>query len=156
MKAFWERLSEREKLFVGVGGAIVLLLAVMQLVVAPAVAWRARMTDKRASAEQLYEIVAQASATAGGAMAAAGVDLSTPILNVLTDTTGRYGVVVNYRNGRPDGGVEANVVADPAKLFEWLTALEASYGITVATADIARGADTGAQAQLTLVRRVAS
>lgn len=157
MKEFWERLSAREKLFVGVGGAVVALLAVLQLVIGPAISWRARMTDKRETAEQLYGLVAQASATAGASAAAAGVDLSTPILNVLTDTTGEFGVVVNYRNGRPDGGVDANVVADPAKLFDWLKALETKYGISVAAADIARGAgDAGAQAQLTFVRRVAS
>lgn len=157
MKAFWGRLSDREKLFVGIGGAVVAVLAFLQLMVAPAFGWRARMTERRTDAEQLYNLVSEASASAGATAAAAGVDLATPILNVITQSTGEFGVVVNYRNGRDDGGVDANVVADPEKLFAWLKALEMRYGVSVAAADIARGATGGgAQAQLTLVRRSAA
>jgi type II secretory pathway component PulM len=154
MRAFWERLSEREKLFVGVGGAIIAALAAFQLIVAPAFGWRRGMSEKRQRAEELYGIVSEASANAGVVAAAAGVDLATPALNVLTQSTGEYQIEVNYRNAREDGGVEANVAADPQKLFEWLQALESRYGITVASADIARASSVeGVQAQLTLVRR---
>lgn len=156
MKAFWERLSDREKLFVGAGGAIVAVLALVQLVILPAIGWRGQMSEKRAGAEQLYDLVSEASASAGAVATGPAADLSTPILNVITQSTGDFGVVVNYRNGRPDGGVDANVVADPAKLFEWLKHLETQYGVSVAAADISRstgGAE--AQAQLTLIRRAA-
>lgn len=156
MKAFWERLSEREKLLVGAGGAIVAVLVLLQLIIAPALGWRAGMSEKRARAEDLYRLVSEASANAGVVAAAAGVDLDTPILNVLTQTTAQFGIQVNYRNAREDGGVEANVAAEPAKLFEWLRALEQQYGVSVAAADIARSASGEAvQAQLTLVRRTA-
>jgi type II secretory pathway component PulM len=154
MTAFWERLSEREKLFVGVGGAILAMLAVLQLILAPAFGWRHGMSEKRQRAEDLYGIVSEASANAGVVAAAAGVDLATPALNVLTQSTGEYQIEVNYRNAREDGGVEANVAADPQKLFEWLRTLESRYGITVASADIARASSgEGVQAQLTLIRR---
>lgn len=154
MKAFWDRLSDREKLFVGVGGAIVAALAFIQFMIAPAFGWRAGMSDKRERAEELYGLVSQASANAGVVAAGAGVDLQTPILNVLTQSTGDHKIQVNYRNARPDGGVEANVAADPQKLFDWLGMLERQYGVTVASADIARATSgEGVQAQLTLVRR---
>lgn len=157
MKAYWEKLSEREKLFVGAGGAVVAALALVQLIIMPAIGWRERMAEKRASAEQLYNVVAEASASAGAVAAGEGVDLATPILNVMTESTGQFGVIVNYRNARDDGGVDANVVADPEKLFAWLAHLEARYGVSAAAADIARGQPgAGVQAQLTLVRRAAA
>lgn len=156
MKAFWNRLSGREKIFVGVGGAIAALIALIQLAIAPAIGWRADMTARRENAEDLYRLVSEASASAGVAAAAAGVDLDTPILNILTQTTGEFSIVVNYRNARADGAVEANVAAEPENIFEWLRALESRFGVTVAAADIARGAaGAGAQAQLTLMRRAA-
>lgn len=156
MKEFWARLSDREKLFVGAGGAVAALIILLQLILAPAIGWRRDMTQKRESAEDLYRLVSEASASAGVAAAAAGVDLDTPILNVLTQTTGEFSIVVNYRNARADGAVEANVAAPAEQIFAWLRALEARYGVTVATADIARSASgEEAQAQLTLVRRAA-
>jgi type II secretory pathway component PulM len=156
MRAFWERLSDREKIFVAVGAAVALLIAVAQLIISPALGWRASMDEKRGLAEELYGLVSQASAAAGVGAAAAGVDLETPILNVITQSTAQFDVEVNYRNARPDGGVEANVTASPDKLFDWLSTLENRYAISVAAADIARSAaGDGVQAQLTLIRRAA-
>jgi len=156
MMEIWNRLSSREKLFVGSGGAIAAIILILQLVVGPAIAWRKDQAENRERAEDLYRIVSAASANAGIAAAQAGVDLNTPILNVLTQTTGEFSIAVNYRNARADGAVEANVAAPAEKLFDWLRALEARYGVTVAAADIARspsGEET--TAQLTLVRRAA-
>jgi type II secretory pathway component PulM len=156
MKAFWQRLSDREKLFVGAGGAIVAVIILLQLIIAPAAGWRSIQSNNRKGAEDLYRLVSEASASAGVAAASAGVDLETPILNVLTQSTGEFQIVVNYRNGRSDGGVDANVAARPDKLFEWLRAIEGRYAVTVAAADIARSANgEDVQAQLTLIRRTA-
>ena len=140
MRAFWEKLSPRERVFVMAGGAIVGLLVLLQLIVAPAIGWREAMKAKRAGAEDLYRLVASASANAGGAAASAGADLSTPIINVVTDTAAA-------------GGVDATIAADPEKLFDWLRTIESRYGVTVAAADIAREKDGRVRAQLTLARR---
>lgn len=154
MKEFWSRLSSREKLFVGAGGAIAALIIVLQFILAPAFGWRADMAQKRTNAEDLYRLVTRASATAGVAAASADVDADTPILTVLTQTTGEFSITVNYRNARADGAVETNIAAPAEKIFEWLRALDARYGIIVAAADIARSpSGDEAQAQLTLVRR---
>jgi len=154
MKDFWSRLSSREKIFVGAGGAIVALVVLLQFILAPAFGWRADMAQKRTNAEDLYRLVSHASASAGVAAVSAGADVDTPILNVLTQTTGEFSITVNYRNARADGAVETNVAAPAEKIFEWLRALDARYGIIVATADIARSpSGDEAQAQLTLVRR---
>ncbi len=156
MRAFWNRLSEREKIFVGAGGAVAALIVALQLILAPAIGWREGAGERRDRAEDLYRVVSEATASAGVAAAASGVDLETPIINVLTQTTAEFGVTVNFRNGRDDGGVDANVAAAGERLFDWLQALEARYGVSVAAADIARGADgENLQAQLTLVRRAA-
>jgi len=153
VRAFWEKLSPRERVFVMAGGAIVGLLVLLQLIVAPAIGWREAMKAKRAGAEDLYRLVASASANAGGAAASAGADLSTPIINVVTDTAAAGGVEISFRNARPDGGVDATIAADPEKLFDWLRTIESRYGVTVAAADIAREKDGRVRAQLTLARR---
>ena len=157
MKAFWARLSDREKLFVGVGGAVAAFVIAFFLVLKPLSSWRADEAARRTGGEELYRLVAEASASAGVVAAQAGVDLETPVLNAVTQTTGEYAIIVNYRNARADGAVEANVAAPAAKIFDWLRALEARYGVSVAAADISRANSEGeVQAQITLVRRVAS
>lgn len=154
MREFWSRLSSREKLFVGGGGAIAAVIVLLQFILAPAIGWRADMKQKRESAEDLYRLVTEASASAGVAAASSGVDMNTPILAAMTRTTGEFSINVNYRNARADGAVEANVAAPADKIFEWLRALDARYGVTVAAADVARSpSGQEAQAQLTLVRR---
>lgn len=153
MKAFWEKLAPRERVFVMAGGAIAALLILIQLIITPAVGWRRSMAEKRVGAEDLYRLVASASANAGGGALSAGADLSAPIINAVTDTAAAGDVEISFRNARPDGGVDATVAADAEKLFEWLRTLEARFGVTVAAADIAREKDGGVRAQLTLVRR---
>lgn len=153
MRAFWEKLSSRERVFVMAGGAIAGLLVLVQLIVAPAVDWRRSMAQKRDGAEDLYRLVASASANAGGATQSPGADLAAPIINAVTDTAAASGVEISFRNARPDGGVDATVTADSEKLFEWLRTLESRFGVTVAAADIAREKAGGVRAQLTLARR---
>jgi len=154
MKAFLAKLTSRERLFVRAGGAIAGALAIVLLVISPAINWRSTMAQKRDRAEDLHRLVIEASALAGVDAAAPGVNLEAPIQNVLTESSGQHAIVVNYRNVRPDGAVEANVAAGPRELFGWLRALEVQYGVSVATADIARSeAGDKVTAQLTLVRR---
>ena len=153
VKAFWEKLAPRERVFVMIGGTVAALLILVQIIIAPAVGWRRSMADKRVGAEDLYRLVSSASANAGGAALSAGADLTTPIINVVTDTAAANGVEISFRNGRPDGGVDATISADSEKLFDWLRTLETRYGVSVAAADIAREKDGGVRAQLTLVRR---
>jgi type II secretory pathway component PulM len=153
MRAFWEKLAPRERLFVMAGGAIAALLILVQLIIAPAVGWRRSMAEKRVGAQDFYRLVVSASANAGAASLSAGADLSTPIINAVTDTAAAGGVEISFRNARPDGGVDATVTADAEKLFDWLRMLESRFGVTVAAADIAREKAGGVRAQLTLVRR---
>lgn len=156
MKAFWTRLSDREKLFVGAGGAIAAVLIFIMAIVSPAMNWRAAQAQKKDAAQDLYRLVNEASGNAGVAAAGVGADFAKPLLNVLTDTTGEFAITVNYRNARPDGAVEANVAAASENLFKWLRALDERYGVTVAAADISRSpSGEEAQAQVTLIRRAA-
>ncbi|MEZ5921728.1 MAG: type II secretion system protein GspM [Parvularculaceae bacterium] len=152
MTAFWQNLSDREKLFVVFGGAIVAVLLSVLLILRPAINWRSNMHERRAAAEDLYRLVSKASENSAPGAAAAGVDLNTPLLNVLTSSAAASNVEVSYRNARADGGVDANLTAAPQDLFAWLKILDERYGVMVASADIAREQQGGVRAQLTLVR----
>jgi type II secretory pathway component PulM len=153
VKAYWEKLSQRERVFVIAGGVAAGFLLFAQLIVAPAISWRQSMAEERESAEDLYRLVTNANANAGGAVNVSSADLTSPIINAVTDSAAASGVEISFRNARPDGGVDATVTANSEKLFEWLRTLENRFGVTVAAADIAREKDGGVRAQLTLARR---
>ncbi|MEZ5897483.1 MAG: type II secretion system protein GspM [Parvularculaceae bacterium] len=157
MNEFWTKLSERERIMVGVGGAVVAAFVLIQFILVPIIGWRDEMGRKRDNAIAFYEVVARASALAGAAGASAGADTSTPVRNVVSQSAARAGVELNFVNQRPDDGVDVNASAEPAALYAWLAALESEHAIAVAVADIAResGEDGKVRAQLTLVRRAA-
>ncbi len=157
MTEFWTKLSERERLMVGVGGAVVAVFILIQFILVPIIGWRDEMGQKRDNAVAFYELVARASALAGGAGASTEAETSTPVRNVVSQSAARAGVELNFVNQRPDDGVDLNASAEPAALFAWLATLETEHAIVVAVADIAResGDDGKVRAQLTLVRRAA-
>ena len=154
MNAFLERLSERERLFVSVGGAVVALVALLQFAAFPLLRWRADMAERRTNAETLYLLVAEAGAARGGAASATlSPKAATPVRNAIADSAKAERVELSYLNARPDGAVEANAAAASDALYRWLGALSRDYGVVVIAADIARDQnDGGLRARLTLSR----
>jgi type II secretory pathway component PulM len=154
MNAFLDRLSERERLFVMAGGVVVALVALLQFAFFPLARWRGDMAERRANAEALYLLVAEAGAARGGAAAAtASPKAAVPVRNAIADAAKAEKVELSYLNVRPDGAVEANAAGASDALYRWLGALGREYGVVVATADIARDQNgSGLRAQLTLSR----
>ena len=151
MTAFWEGLSDRERVFVGVGSVILALLILTQVIMAPLSNWRDARTSRLAAAESDYKLVVQASAYSGAA-ATAAADMETPARNAVTTAAQRRSIILDFVNARPDGSVEANVGAAPsAALFAWIADLERGYGIRLSTADIARDTEDGTLSQARLV-----
>jgi type II secretory pathway component PulM len=153
MNEFWQKLSERERRLVFIGGGAVAIFILLQFILVPMFGWRTEMEQKRNNAVAFYDLVARASAFGGAAVEG---EQSTPVRNLVTESAPAAGIELNFVNQRPDNGVDLNATASPDVLFAWLTGLERDHGVVVAVADIAR--ETGSEnvrAQLTLVRRAA-
>ncbi len=155
MAAFWQNLSDRERLLIAVGGALAGLFIVLQFVIAPILDWRDDQRQRLNEAKALYEIVAEA-APRGRAMAAGAGANATPVRNAVTQSANAAGVSIVYVNVRADGVVDANVAsAPPGALYDWIQLVRNDYGVTIETADIAR--ETGnpevVRAQLSFSRR---
>jgi type II secretory pathway component PulM len=154
MNAYFERLSQRERLFVSIGGAVVALIALLQFALFPMLRWRSDMADRRTSAETLYLLVAEAGAAGGGqALSSSSPKAAVPVRNAIADSAKSEKVELSYLNARADGAVEANASGASDAIYRWLGALSRDYGVVVVAADIARDQSGGAlRAQLTLSR----
>ena len=151
MKAYWAKLSQRERLVVTVGGALVALMAFFQFAVSPLMDWRGSRDRELSQARNVYRLAVQASASSGVAETASA-DVSTPVRNAVSDVALRYSITLDFVNVRPDGAVEANVgSAATDALFSWFSELETKFGVTLVSADIAREGDEGATARAQLV-----
>lgn len=154
MKAWWLKLSPRERIFVAAGGALIAVFAALQLVLAPVMAWRAGAARRAETAESDYRLVYRSAALAEPAKpAAAGDDRS--VRTVLTELAGQSGVALTFVNALADGSVEIQGgPAAPDDVFAFLSALETRHGVRVTAADIVRASDdpTKVRIQATLSR----
>ncbi|MEL7491306.1 MAG: type II secretion system protein GspM [Pseudomonadota bacterium] len=155
MSAFWRNLSDRERLMVTVGGAIVAVCLFLLLIVNPITSWRSAAADRATAAERNYAMVRQAAAKQPTTDVAADIDADTPVRIVLSQTTNQLGFSLTSINPLPDGNVSAsanNVSAD--QLFAWIGDLQSNYGIAIVTADIARDTENpeNVRAQITFGR----
>jgi len=155
MKAYWQNLTERERLIVTIGAAIIGLGLFFLAVVNPLNSWRDNAERRSAAAERNFGMVRQAAMRGGSAQVSANADTQTPVRNVLSETASSLGFPLSSYNPLPDGNVTASVNSVGAdQLFNWIGELERRYGITVVSADIAREADNPdlVRVQLTLGR----
>ena len=151
----WRDLSERERALILVAAGLAALFVLSQFVLMPINAWRTDQSRNRASAENLYEIVAEAAAVAGDAPADAPKKANIPVRNAVTESARAGGVNINFVSARDDGSIETSTPsASPERLFVWLESLRADYGVSVAYADIAReeGGVNTVRARLVLER----
>ena len=155
MTAFWQNLSDRERLLLIVGGVVVSVCLFLLVVVGPVTTWRSNAMLRATTAERNYEMVRQAAAKLPTAASIDNVDSETPVRIVLSRTTNNLGFSLTSINPLPDGNVSAsanNVSAD--QLFAWIGDLQSQFGVSVITADIARDADNpqNVRAQITFGR----
>ena len=155
MIAWWQGLSERERLIVGVGGAVAALLFVFQFMVKPVANWHAGMSSRADVASQEYALVT--SAAAAGARVAAPSDsanTNVPLRQALTLSAAAAQIDLVRVGAEVDGQIEAQPSAvEPERLFQWIAALDSRYGISVAFADIARVEDGEVNAQVLVFER---
>lgn len=140
MKAWWLKRTPRERVIVAAGGAVIAVLACLQLVLSPLMAWRADAGRRAETAQSEYRIVHRSAALAQPAKPASGDN--TPIRNVLTELAGQFGVSLTFVNALADGSVDIQGgPVPPDDVFRFLSALETQHGVKVVAADIVRAAD---------------
>jgi len=155
MTKFWTDLSFRERLLVGIGGAIFTTFFVFQFVYSPFSDWRKSALARADRSKEVYQLVSKASALGGTALGDEDRDIETPLRDALTQTASPSGINLNFVNTRPDGQIDASAAStDPDDLFTWLETLERRYDVTVENADVARerGQSGAVRAQLTFSR----
>ena len=155
MTAFFQNLSDRERVMVYAGGVIFALVILIQLIVMPIVNWRADQADRARDAQGLYQLVAEAAPMARSA-ASGTADTTMPIRNAVSQSASAAGVELVFVNARPDGAVDANITsADPSALYLWLQGARDEFGLIVINADIARenGNPSSVRAQLTFAQQ---
>jgi len=150
-------LQARERLMVAVGGALVLLVAIYSLGLAPlhkAVNERdARVTKKQDDLAWMQSVVAQLQSL--GATQPANNNAESLVV-VIANTASRANVANALTGQTPNGANSVRVRLEGVQfdaLVVWLGALQKEYGIYVEAADISRAGQPGqANAGLTLAR----
>lgn len=154
MRSWWMGLTARERLVILAGAGVLAALALLQLVFAPVVAWRAGAEKRALAAEENYRLVHRSASLAAprGSEAAAS---EAPVRNVLNETAAMLQIELTFVNALPDGSVDvqAGPVA-PERIYELFSTLERTYGVEVKAADMARAADdpNAVRIQATLAR----
>lgn len=148
MKAWWLKLSPRERIFVAAGGGLIAVLVALQLVLAPLMTWRASAAQRAETAESDYRLVYRSAALSEPAKPAADPD-DRSVRTVLTELAGESGVALTFVNALADGSVEIQGgPASPDDMFAFLSALESRHGVRVAAADIVRASDDPAKVRI--------
>jgi len=150
-------LQTRERLMVGVGGVLVLLVAIYSLGLAPlykAVNERnTRVTKKQDDLAWMQSAVAQLQSL--GAAQPANNNAESLVV-VIANTASRANVANALTGQTPNGANSVRVRLEGVQfdaLVVWLGALQKEYGIYVEAADISRAGQAGqANAGLTLAR----
>lgn len=142
MKAWWLGLSERERIFVAGGAAIIAVLAAAMLVVKPLANWREAALQRVETAERDYRLVHRSAALAPVSSAA---NDETPVRNIVNQAARAQNITLTFVNALEDGSVEiqAGPLA-PDVVLEFFATLERAHGIRATTADIVRaGGEAG-------------
>lgn len=140
MKAWWLKRTPRERLMVAGGGVFLAVLASLQLVLSPVMAWRADAERRAETAEGEYRLVYRSAALAIPEQRATQDD--TPVRNVVSDSATRSEVSLTFVNVLADGSVEIQGgPARPENVIRFFSALETEHGVRVVAADIVRVSD---------------
>ena len=155
MRSWWESLQPRERLILGAGGAIAVLIVFWEFAWKPLTEGRALLRESIAASEQLLTEVVRAGALEGSASAAPQAEQQT--LFVLVDRTAQAAGLGNaITRARPDGSNAINVTFSNASfdsLIGWLITLNQSNGIYVDGASINSARQQGLVSGQILLRR---
>lgn len=155
MRNWWESLQPRERLILGAGGVIALLIVLWEFGWQPLTSGREQLRAAVADKEQFLVDVARASAIGDGDVAA--VPSGQTSLFVLIDQTAQVaGLGSALTRARPDGPNAINVTFSNASfdsLLAWLITLNQSNGIFVDGASINSARQQGLVSGQLLLRR---
>jgi general secretion pathway protein M len=144
---WWQGRSPRERVMLGVMGALLAAVIAWYLVIAPALDWRADAAQRRTEAEvRLTRIEAAASRlTPTGAGDAATVQTQA---QAAADAAG---LAASFSAG--ERGVDFTVASAPtAVLFGWIAAIKAQHGLEPVSLAVTENADATLTAQGTLAQ----
>jgi general secretion pathway protein M len=149
MKDWYFGLETRERAFVSVGAALLVIFLLWGLVLAPLYAASARTADRVEAKRATLGFLRSAAAELAGAahLSPAGPDLSGQSLVVIVDRSAREaGLGAALTRNQPVGEDGIRVRLDNAPfdaLPHWLAALNASSGLGIESASFDRTADEG-------------
>ena len=138
MSGWWNDLSSRERLLVIIAGVLAGVLLLSLGIMRPLAEWRASAASNANAARSAYELTAAAAAVAGGRDESATPSGS--LRDALVASTRAAGIVLVRIGSDADNRIEVQIEPVAADIFfAWLAELENRYGVTLSTADLARG-----------------
>lgn len=151
ISGYWNKLSAREKVLIGVAGVVAAVLGAIYLGLLPGMNAARSAESRRAHAiTELANVQGLANELA--AMRAAALGLPEGDANALAqDLAVRHGVTI-IQSGGTDGGLEASVEATTsANVLNWIGDLSANTGLGVKRFTLTRGG-AGVVATISLQR----
>ena len=153
MTVWWNGLSRREQVLVGVAATLFAVLVFALLVVRPVFQWRKDAIRAAVQAREGYELVATAAAL-GGESAARAPESETPLRQAITKSAIAAQIELVRIGTETDGQIEVQPEPlDGERLFQWLAALKQEYAVTTAFADMSRAEDGRINAQVLVFER---
>lgn len=153
MSGWWNTLSSRERMLLGLLGALMAAFLVLQFAWTPLTDWRDRETIRAEQARDGLELVATAAAQ-GRVNIAAAPSSQVPLRQALTQSAASVGIELVRVGAAVNGQIEiqtADISGDT--LFQWISMLQTEYGVTVAFADISRDDNGLVKAQVLVFER---
>ena len=145
MSEYLNKLTQREKLMLGIGAGVVALCLFLLLVLGPVMQWRENAQLKAMTAERNFALIEEAAARQPPKRPNRSANSTTSVRNAVYQTAARANVTLSYVNALSDGRVTVNANdAKAQQLYAWLGVLEQEHAIRVESADVARSADGGA------------
>ena len=146
MRAWFENLSERDRRVVTIGGAVVLVLAVLAVILplnTQISQARKRIITKQGDLAFMQSVAPQVAAAGPGAVGAANAES----LVVLIDSSAREsGLGKSLSSSQPTGDKGLRIRLDKAPfdaLVAWLARLSQQHGVRVESAEIETAGEVG-------------
>jgi general secretion pathway protein M len=147
----WQALSQREKTLVAAAAALIALLILWFVIIAPIRAAKTGGLAAYQDARQTYAVVQRAAARGAAQPAAASTDQ--PLRTVLAQTADQTGIVIDRYDIQAD---QVNLTVgntDMGTLYRWLRLLSEQHGVTVAEGTVRPTGEEGSvTARLTVER----
>jgi general secretion pathway protein M len=146
MRTWYENLSERDRRVVGIGGVVVLVLALLAVVVplnTQITQARKRISTKQGDLAFMQSVAPQVAAAGPGSAGAANAES----LVVLIDSSAREsGLGKALSSSQPTGDRGLRIRFDKAPfdaLVAWLARLSQQHGVRIESAEIESAGETG-------------